>query len=348
MMRRTGICAAAALFTALATLGVRHAAVAAEPVNVGLAGQAVDIAFYLARDNGYFNDEGIDVNFTVFDSGAKEIASLGTGEIDVGSGAASAGLYNAIARGIGIRIVADKGHTEPGCGYQSLMVRKDLVESGEFKGLKDLKGKRLGFAAPGVAVLSAANEAAKAGGLQFSDITPVFLNFPAQIAAFRAKAIDASIMPEPGATLLLASGYGVRFMSSEKFYPYDQITMVFYSEKFSRDKPELAVKFMRAYLRGVRTFKDAVRDGKLRGAGAAQVIKTMAKYFNIKAELIAKMYSQALDPDGNLQLASLQKDLDFFRSQKLVTSPVKLSEAVDLSFARKASASLGPYAPKAR
>ena len=347
-MRRTSTCAAAALFAALAALTAPHSAAVAETVNVGLAGQAVDVAFYLARDNGYFKDEEIEVNFTVFDSGAKQIASLGTSEIDVGSGAASAGLYNAMARRIGIRIVADKGHTEPGCRYQSLMVRKDLVESGEFKSLKDLKGKRLGFAAPGVGVLSAANEAAKAGGLQFSDITPVFLNFPAQIAAFRAKAIDASIMPEPGATLLTASGNGVRFMNSEEFYPYDQITMVFYSEAFSRDKPELAVKFMRAYLRGLRTFKDAVRDGKLRGPGSAEVIQTMVKNFNIKAELIAEMYSQAVDPDGNPQLASLQKDLDFFRSQRLVTSPVELSEVVDLSFARKASASLGRYTPKGR
>jgi NitT/TauT family transport system substrate-binding protein len=321
-------------------------AIAADTVKVGLAGQAVDAAFYIARDYGYFKDEGIDVDFTVFDSGAKQIASLGTHEIDVGSGAASAGLYNAMARGIGIRIVADKGHTEPGSFYNSLMVRKDLVESGKFKGLKDLKGLRMGFAAPGISILSLANEAAKAGGLQFTDITPVFMSFPQQVAAFQTKAIDASIMPEPGATLLLATGNGVRVMSTEQFYPSHQITMVFYSERFAKDKPELAVKFMRAYLRAMRTYRDAVKDGKLRGHGAAEVIQTMVKNFNIKADLIAQMYSQSVDPDGNLLMASLQKDLDFFRSQGLVTTPVELAKVVDLSFAQKAAAALGPYKPK--
>lgn len=323
------------------------AAFAADAVKVGLAGQAVDAAFYIARDYGYFKDEGIEVDFTVFDSGAKQIASLGTNEIEVGSGAASSGLYNAMARGIGIRIVADKGHTEPGSFYNSVMVRKDLVESGQYKGLKDLKGLRLGFAAPGVSILSVANEAAKAGGLQFGDLTPVFMSFPQQVVAFQTKALDASIMPEPGATLLLATGNGVRVMSTEAFYPSHQITMVFYSERFAKEKPELATKFMRAYLRAMRTYRDGVKDGKLRGPGSAEVIANMTKNFNIKPGLIAEMYSQSVDPDGKLLTASLQKDLDFFRSQGMVTSPVDLAKVVDLSFAQKAAASLGPYTPKA-
>jgi NitT/TauT family transport system substrate-binding protein len=60
------------------------------------------------------------------------------------------------------------------------------------------------------------------------------------------------------------------------------------------------------------------------------------------------MYSQSVDPDGNLLIASLQKDLDFFRSQGLTTSAVDLAKVVDMSFAQKATASLGPYTPKGR
>src|ERR1700728_4089964 len=131
--RRLGCIAAFSLMC-----GYVHAAAAVDKINVGLGGSSVDTAFYLARDKGYFRDENIDVNFIVFTAGSQEIAPLGTGELEVGSGAASVGLYNAIARGVGLRIVADKGHTEPGNGYQSLVVRKALIDSGKFKSLADL------------------------------------------------------------------------------------------------------------------------------------------------------------------------------------------------------------------
>jgi NitT/TauT family transport system substrate-binding protein len=345
MTRRLRI--ACLLATPLLAWCLTRTASAADKVNVGLGGSSVDIAFYLARDDGYFKAENIDVNLLVFTSGANEIAPLGTGELEVGSGAASVGLYNAIARGIGLRIVADKGHTAPGYQYQSLIVGKSLIDSGQFKTLKDLKGKRVGMAAQGVTTLSYLNEAAKAGGLKFSDVTPVFLPMPDQVTAMKNGAIDASILPEPPGTLIVEKGIGVRFMNSEDFYPYGEVTMVFYGEKFVKDKPDLALRFMRAYLRGVREYNDALKNGKV-SPSSTHVIEVMSEYFKLNPDLITKMYAPAVDPDGKLQMASLQKDLDFFRSQGWVTQPIDLNKVVDLSFAQKASAELGPYNSKAK
>jgi len=82
--RRLGCIAAFSLMC-----GYVHAAAAVDKINVGLGGSSVDTAFYLARDKGYFRDENIDVNFIVFTAGSQEIAPLGTGELEVGSGAAS-------------------------------------------------------------------------------------------------------------------------------------------------------------------------------------------------------------------------------------------------------------------
>jgi hypothetical protein len=58
------------------------------------------------------------------------IPPLGTGELDVGGGATAVSLFNAIDRGIGVRIVGDKGRTEKGYIYQSLVIRKALIDSG--------------------------------------------------------------------------------------------------------------------------------------------------------------------------------------------------------------------------
>ena len=167
---------------------------AADKVAVGTGGSASDAPFYIAYDKGFFKDEGLDVDLIVLDSGAKVIAPLGTGELDVGSGALSVGFWNALIRGVKFRIVADRGHTEPGYLYQTVFMRKDLIDSGQFKSLKDLKGMRMGFAAQGVTALSLLNEATKFAGIRFEDVTPVYLSFPQQIAALQNKALDGTML----------------------------------------------------------------------------------------------------------------------------------------------------------
>src|SRR5919109_1571912 len=111
---------------------------AADNVVVGTGGSAGDAPFYIAQEKGYFQQEGLTVDLIVLDSGAKVIAPLGTGELDVGSGALSVGFWNALVRGVKFRIVADRGHAEPGYLYQTVFMRKDLVDGGQFKTLKDL------------------------------------------------------------------------------------------------------------------------------------------------------------------------------------------------------------------
>ena len=320
------------------------AAQAADKVAVGTGGSASDAPFHIAYDKGFFKDEGLDVDLIVLDSGAKVIAPLGTGELDVGSGALSVGFWNALVRGIKFRIVADRGHAQPGYLYQTVFIRKDLVDSGQFKSLKDLKGLRMGFAAQGVTSLSLLNEAAKYAGIKFEDITPVYLSFPQQIAALQNKALDGTLLIEPQATVAVNAGYGVRFMDTNEFYPYQQISVIFFSDKFATQRKDVAEKFMRAWLRGVRSYNDAIKDGKI--VGADEIVATMAKSFNMNPVLVREMYSQAVDVTGAVNAAGVQKDLDFFLAQGWVTGQIKASDVIDMSFAQKASAELGPYQRK--
>jgi NitT/TauT family transport system substrate-binding protein len=334
------------LLVCLFALFLTGAVRAADKVSIGLGGTAADTSFRLADDRGFFKEAGIEPNMIVLDSGAKQIAPLGTGEIDVGSGALSVGFYNAIAQKIGIRIVSDKGHTAPGYYYQSILIRKDLIDSGAFKSLADLKGKKMAFVAPGVTPLSVLNEAAKAGGIAYEDIVQTILNFPQQVVAFRNKAVDGSINIEPQATMLVSEGAAVRFMNTEDFYSRDQIAVVFFGEKFAAERPAVAQRFMMAYLKGLRFYRDAIKDGRLRGPNAPEVIKLIADRFKLDPKILNEMYAPAIDPDGKINIASLQKDLAFFRSKGMVTADIDLKDVVDTSFAEKAAAALGPYKPK--
>lgn len=332
--------AGAAVFAFIGT-----AALAADKVNVGAVGNSGDVGFYVAQAKGYFAAENLDVNFTVFDSAAKMIAPLGTGELDVGSGAASAGLYNASTRKIEIRAVADRGRTAPGYMYQTLMIRKDLVESGRVKDYPDLKGLKFAVAAPGVTALSVTNEALKRGGHKFSDAEVVALGFPQQVGAFASKGVDASMMIEPFATKLVNDGIAVRWKSTEDFYPNDQISMIFYGEKFAKEKPELAKRFMKAYVRGARDYNDALENGQWRKtAKADEIISILSKNLGMGVEQLRGIYPHACDPDGKLDLASMRKDLAFFQEQGLVTNKdQKIESILDMSFVEAAVKELGPY-----
>src|SRR5437764_267395 len=157
---------------------------AADQVKIGISRTISDAGYYIADAMGFFRDEGLEVSIIGFNSAAQMIAPLGTGELDVGGGTVSAGFYNAVGRGIVMKIVADQASIKPGYGYSSLMVRKDLVDSARYKSFADLKGMKVAIGAPGTGTASALNEALKKGGLKYADVDVVYIGFPEHLPSY--------------------------------------------------------------------------------------------------------------------------------------------------------------------
>src|SRR5947209_17902603 len=84
----------------MAALIAAHGTAIAQGVTVGVTMSTSDAPIYIAERKGFFRDEGLDVKIINFRSAADMVAPLGAGQIDAGAGSASAGLYNAVARGI--------------------------------------------------------------------------------------------------------------------------------------------------------------------------------------------------------------------------------------------------------
>src|SRR6202166_3968603 len=253
--------AAACLLSACLALGLaarpdRAAAAETAQVRIGIARTMSDVGYYVADAMGYFRDEGIEVTMTPFNSAAQMMAPLGVGDLDVGGGTGSAVFYNSIGRGIATKIVADQASMKPGYGYSSLMGRKDLVDGGRYKTLADLKGMKVAIGAPGTGTASALNETLKMGGLKYADVEVVYLGFREHLPAFLNKGIDAAISNEPTMTLEIEQGAAVRIVGNDVTYPDQQTAVVFYSERFSKDRRGVAERFMRAYIRGIRLYND--------------------------------------------------------------------------------------------
>ena len=311
-------------------------------VKIGVVNLSTDVAFYIAEKRGYFKQEGLKAEFVYFDSGAKMIVPLGSGALDAGGGATSAGLYNAVERGIELRIVADKGMSVDGYDYKALVVRKELVESSAVKSLSDLRGKKVAVVAKGAADESVLHQALLKGGLKDSDIERVYVPFSQQLVALQNKGIDAAIAGEPDITQMLRVGVAVRFAGLSKFYPHEA-AHVLYSGRFSQDR-DTGVKFLKAYLRAVRDYDWALKDGKIAGPGGEEIIAMLGEMTGVKdLSIFRDAIPPYIEPNGALSMTVLQTDLDYYKELGLVKSDVALSRVVDRSFAEAAGAQLGPY-----
>lgn len=336
------------LFICATTLLSAAIARAADVVRIGNLNTIGDIHVFIAEARGYFAQEGIEPRLDLFDASAKMIAPLGTGDLDVGGGATAVSLFNAIDRGIGVRFIADKGRTEKGYVYQSLVIRKDLIESGRFKSYADLKGLKITVGAPGVGPLSVLNELAKAGGVDYADIEKVFLPFPQQVAALKNGAVDGSVMNEPYKTLLGREGLAVEFAPTNDVFPDYELSLILFGEKFRVGRPDVARRYMRAVLRAARDYNDAISNGRWKTDGSADaVIDIFAKRTNMPFDLIKAITPPAADPDGAIRVESLKRDLAFFQAQGDVTNKaLTIEQCLDTSPAEAAARDLGPYQHK--
>jgi NitT/TauT family transport system substrate-binding protein len=275
------------------------------------------------------------------------IGPLGMGQLDIGGGTVAASLYNAVAQNVALRAVADKGSMRPGYGFSGLLVRKELVESGRYKSFKDLKGMKIAVGTFGSANSSAVNEALKRGGLTWNDAEMVALTFPQHLAAYANKAIDASMTNEPTASEAVKEGLAVRIAGNDEIYPDQQTAVVLYSEIFARQRPQLALRFMRAYIKAVREYNNALKDGKIAGPNADEVISILTEYTFIKDPQIHRAITPAaIDPDGRMNLRGLRNDLEFFKERKLLqNTEITVERIVDTQYAAAAVKELGPYKP---
>ena len=206
---------------------------------------------------------------------------------------------------------------------------------------------KVAIGAPGTGTASALNEALKKGGLKYSDVDVVYIGFPEHLPTYKNKGIDASITNEPTMMHAIEDDIADATAVNDVTYPDQQTAVTLFSDHFIKGRRDGAERFMRAYLRGVRMYNDALKDGRLAGPKANDVIPILAKYTTIKDEsMFRRMIRNYCNPDGEVNVTSLKKDLDFFRELGLIEKKdASVEGVVDPSFAKAAVAKLGRYQP---
>ncbi len=302
-------------------------------------GAASGAGFYIAKEKGYFADYNIEVEFAQFANSDEMLPALASGEVDIAGGVSTASFFNAIAQGIDVKIIADKGHNVPGKSYFSFVIGNHMKD--QIKEYKDFKGKKIAVSSKNSIDEYIYLEMLKHAGLTNDDVEFVLLgDFGSMLGAIENGSIDAALQIEPLIAQGIANGFHERFGDTTDYAPESQIAMVLGSPQFMSEEKDVSLRFMAAYLKGVRDYNDAF----IKGEGKAEIIDIMTKHTASKdPALWEKVFVTGLDPDGKMFLDDVKKQYDVYKENGAISGDVDFDKAVDTSVTEKAVEILGAY-----
>jgi NitT/TauT family transport system substrate-binding protein len=321
---------------ALSLLAVLVAPAAGAPtarkVKLGVLKLTSSAVLFLGVERGFFKEFGVEPELVYFQAAQPIAVALASGDIDVGATGLTAGLYNIVAGGVPIWIVADKGREWPDHNLTALVVRKDLHDNG-VRTMRELKGRKIGVTQIGSTFHFNVGRYLEKEGMAPGDVELVALQtLPALNDALAARRVDAVATAEPFVSRLEAAGAGVTIVLTGDTFPW-QIATVMYADRFAKDRAA-AVAFMRGYVKSSRHYFDAVLARKS-GPAFDEVVTLTAKYTGASPDLIRKGFPYQ-DRDGRLMPGDVGRQMAWWHDQKLIKTPVPEKAIVDESFLREA------------
>ncbi|TXG78493.1 MAG: ABC transporter substrate-binding protein [Thermomicrobiales bacterium] len=306
-------------------------------IKVGFVPVMVFAPVFVAKDLGYYAEEGLDVQLEPFPGGADPVVLTASGELDAAFAGMGPAFWNGAAQDLPIKIVAP-GHAEGDPVATPLMISRKSCEDGTITSVADLKGKKVSVNARG-ATEYWLNAALGTGGLTIDDIQLEVLPFPDAVAALEAGAVDAAMVGEPLATQAEQDGIAVRLASS---LPVQDIqpTAIIANEQWLADNPEQAEAFVTGYMRASKLLADGGLDDP-----AVQAI--IEKYTGVPADLIATSVHPVFSSDGFVAFEGLGKLQSFFRERDQLEYDTDLDPyaLADETFVMAAMSELNPNSP---
>ena len=243
-----------------------------------------------------------------------------------------------MSRDIPVKIVADKGINVPDQGYYRLVIRKDLTNSN--KKFSDLRGRKIAIVRTASLDEISLVRILEKAGLSTKDIDlQVIRSFPDMLVSLSNKSIDAAMLIEPFIAQGMEKGIVDPWKDPVEYDPDAQTAILVFGSSLTT-KPDVANRFMTAYIKSLRDYNDAFFKNK----GKQEMINILCQYSVIKdPALYEKMFPTGLNPDGYLRMKGIEMDLAWYRENNLLKSDLQLQDAVDNSFVDFAMKTLGRY-----
>lgn len=282
------------------------------------------LPFYVAKANGYYRDEGFDVEFILMPAAIASTAVL-TGDIDYNG--AVTGVIGAAVKGEPIKAVIFTMRSP----VQGLMAKADV------KGIPQLKGRTIGVSSPGSTTDLATRYILKRQGLEVGrDYSVIYLATEAgRLAALSSGVIDAAMLSVPENILARQKGFNELAFSGD-FIQFPQNGFGTSNKKI-KENPDEVHRMVRATLRGLIF----VSDKKNRDASISTIMKNWAVRSPAMAGEMYDYMARVMLSDGSINMVGLQALVDQQRESAKVTQPVNAAQVIDYSFVEMARKELG-------
>jgi NitT/TauT family transport system substrate-binding protein len=294
----------------------------------------------IAERNGYFKEEGLDVEIPDFAGGAKALQALVGGSADMVSGAFEHTI-NMQAKKQPIKAVVLQA------GYSSIVLVMPKDKAAKYQSGKDLKGLKIGVTAPGSSTNMFVNNLLAKAGLKPNDVSIVGVGAGAgAVAAMEKGEIDAMSNLDPVISTLEASGKFVAVADSrtekgmKEIYGGDYLASCIYAnEDFVKKNPITTQAVVNAMVKANRWIAKATPEQIMAAVPEAYLAGNRSVY---KAALLKNMLGYSLDGQMNMKAAqNVYNVLKQFEPSVIAAgSSINLAATFDNSFAQKAAAKI--------
>ena len=307
-------------------------------VSIADLGIITQAPVYIAMDRGYFEAEGLQANLVPVRTLSETAQLAAIGQVDFGGMAPDPALFNALERGIQIKLLGSGGIFHKSLtGASGMVVRQDLVDSGRYRELADLKGFKI--AVGSVPAQFYVEQILNRAGQTATDVEFTTLQLQDMAAGLKGRAIDAAWMLEP-----LIGAMRTQNLSTQVASGFDAMQdgvswFVFASPSAAGGTPEIAARFMRAYVRGLRDFHHAFG---LKDASPDSVFDALAAYSSIHdRKVLENVAMHPVDPNGTLDIASFDRYQDYYLAHGLQNQKIDLTRYFDTAPLEAALETLG-------
>ncbi|MGK0722413.1 aliphatic sulfonate ABC transporter substrate-binding protein [Leucobacter sp. W1478] len=207
--------------------------------------------WYVAGDQGFFTDRGVEVEISSFAADAEVNAALAAGRLDMANVGSQAALQF-IEEGLDVSIVMllDSATTA------------DAILAGEgIDSTDDLAGKRVAFEEGATSEILLA-EALAGAGLDFSDITVVPTGADTVAPMLLAGQVDAGVTYEPYVSEALAAGDAIQIIESAEDHPGLISDVLVVRNEVLQQRPNEVREVLAAWDDAVSFSADNVEEGR--------------------------------------------------------------------------------------
>lgn len=280
---------------------------------------------YIAEEQGFFRDAGLKV-IEVTQRRSEYIVPLLTGgAIDLGLVQIDPSLINALGSGARLRLVAGRDMALHNCGSVGTLYGMRKTFPNGFGNLRILKGKRIGVSSRSTNLESFSLDAILASaGMSYADVEVMQMEQSQSVTALVEGKIDATVANFIDSYVDALSPDIVRGPGLADLYPGMQYNFIAFGRSLLEGDPGAGVAFLTAFFRGVRAFAA--------GKYSDRLLQTLAREIGMDPKLAAQSCRSGSVLDGAIDVASIQRFVDWSVRKGFTSKAPAISEMIDTRF----------------